>query len=122
MKRLDPVCGMEVDAEEACTREVDGEIHYFCSEGCRDRFLGDQKPGKQRCEYDLIVVGGGPAGLTAAVYASMLKIDTFVIAQDLGGRAATRRSGMGRMLPENASPRESTSAAWSPATSRRSGR
>lgn len=87
MKKIDPVCGMEVDAEGACTHEIDGQTHYFCSEGCRDRFLEDQECGKQRCEYELIVIGGGPAGLTAAVYASMLKIDTFVITQDLGGQA-----------------------------------
>jgi alkyl hydroperoxide reductase subunit F len=87
MKRIDPVCGMEVDEERACTHEVGGETHYFCSEGCRDRFIEQQERGKQRCEYELIVVGGGPAGLTAAVYASMLKIDTFVITQDLGGQA-----------------------------------
>ncbi len=87
MKKIDPVCGMEVDAEEAFTHEVDGETYYFCSEGCRDRFIEQQECGKGRCEYGLIVIGGGPAGLTAAVYASMLKIDTFVVAQNLGGQA-----------------------------------
>lgn len=87
MKKIDPVCGMEVDTEEACTHEVNGETHYFCSEGCRDRFVEQQECGKHRCEYELIVIGGGPAGLTAAVYASMLKIDTFVITQNLGGQA-----------------------------------
>lgn len=35
----DPVCGMEVAVSEASIQlERDGERHYFCSEGCRDRF------------------------------------------------------------------------------------
>ncbi len=37
--------------------------------------------------YDLIIIGGGPAGLTAAVYASILRMKAFLIAQDLGGQA-----------------------------------
>jgi xanthine dehydrogenase accessory factor len=36
---IDPVCGMEVAVSEASIQlERDGEIHYFCSEGCRDTF------------------------------------------------------------------------------------
>lgn len=37
--------------------------------------------------YDLIIIGGGPAGLTAAVYASISKIDTIFITDDVGGQA-----------------------------------
>jgi alkyl hydroperoxide reductase subunit F len=37
--------------------------------------------------YDLIIVGGGPAGLTAAVYALQKRMETMVLAQDLGGKA-----------------------------------
>jgi thioredoxin reductase (NADPH) len=44
----------------------------------------------ERSHYDLIVVGGGPAGLTAALYAAREGIDTLVIERAaLGGQAAT---------------------------------
>jgi len=36
----DPVCGMEVDETKAISAERDGETHYFCSESCRDKFVG----------------------------------------------------------------------------------
>src|SRR3989441_6035395 len=43
----------------------------------------------QRPFYDLIIVGGGPAGLTAAIYAAREGIDCLVIEKSaLGGNAA----------------------------------
>lgn len=36
--------------------------------------------------YDLIIVGGGPAGLTAAIYAIRKRLNTLVVSQDLGGK------------------------------------
>ncbi len=43
----------------------------------------------ERSHYDLIVVGGGPAGLTAALYAAREGIDTLIIERAaLGGQAA----------------------------------
>jgi len=38
--------------------------------------------------YDLIIVGAGPAGLSAAIYASKYKLNTLVIGEELGGTAA----------------------------------
>lgn len=35
--------------------------------------------------YDLAIVGGGPAGLTAAIYASRYKLKTAVISKTMGG-------------------------------------
>ena len=35
---------------------------------------------------DLIIVGGGPAGLTAAVYALRKRLDVLVVSEDLGGK------------------------------------
>ena len=36
--------------------------------------------------YDLIVVGGGPAGLTATVYAIRKRLNVLMISKDLGGK------------------------------------
>jgi Cu+-exporting ATPase len=42
-KAVDPICGMEVDpASVAATASAHGNTYYFCSTGCRDRFLADQ--------------------------------------------------------------------------------
>ncbi len=38
--------------------------------------------------HDLIIIGGGPAGLTAAVYALNKRLETLLISQDLGGQTA----------------------------------
>jgi len=36
--------------------------------------------------YDLIVIGGGPAGLTAAIYAIRKRLNVLLISEDLGGK------------------------------------
>jgi NADH-dependent peroxiredoxin subunit F len=37
--------------------------------------------------YELIIVGAGPAGMTAAVYAARKKLNTLLVSQDVGGQA-----------------------------------
>lgn len=39
--------------------------------------------------YDVIVVGGGPSGLTAALYTARRSLKTAIVSKDLGGQAAT---------------------------------
>jgi Cu+-exporting ATPase len=36
---LDPVCGMTIDAATALSHEHAGASHYFCSAGCRSKFI-----------------------------------------------------------------------------------
>jgi len=36
--------------------------------------------------YDLIIIGGGPAGLTAAIYAIRKRLNVLVLSKDLGGK------------------------------------
>jgi Cu+-exporting ATPase len=38
----DPICGMTVDEQTARSAVRDGVTHYFCSEGCRRKFMGDE--------------------------------------------------------------------------------
>jgi len=43
-------------------------------------------PEQTKKEYDLVIVGGGPAGLTAAAYAIRKRIETMLVSEDLGGK------------------------------------
>lgn len=36
--------------------------------------------------YDLMIIGGGPAGMTAAVYAARKKLNTLLLSKDIGGQ------------------------------------
>jgi len=36
--------------------------------------------------YDLMIIGGGPAGLTASVYAARKQLNTLLISIDIGGQ------------------------------------
>jgi len=38
--------------------------------------------------HDIIVIGGGPAGITAAIYAIRKRMDLLVISKDIGGQTA----------------------------------
>jgi Cu+-exporting ATPase len=35
----DPICGMTVDPAKALHADRDGKTSYFCSEGCKQKFL-----------------------------------------------------------------------------------
>ena len=36
--------------------------------------------------YDLIIVGAGPAGMTAAIYAARRKVKFLILSMDVGGQ------------------------------------
>jgi alkyl hydroperoxide reductase subunit F len=81
---VDPVCHLKVAANTPYRAHIAGQEYYFCSEACRDEFTAGG--GGTRC-YDLVIIGGGPAGLTAAVYASLLHLDAMLLSRDIGGQA-----------------------------------
>lgn len=41
-------------------------------------------------EYDLIIIGGGPAGITAGIYAGRQKLNTLLIVKGFGGQIAKK--------------------------------
>src|SRR4030067_3272963 len=46
--------------------------------------------GRRATMYDLIILGGGPAGLTATVYALRKRLNVLLITRDLGGKTNYR--------------------------------
>jgi len=49
---IDPICGMTVDEATARHEERDGETFYFCSDGCREKFLAQSQPeAKKACHH-----------------------------------------------------------------------
>ena len=83
----DPICGMDVKNEHFAF-EIAGKKYFFCSQGCLEEFKkpSDEGSGKLGV-HDLVIIGAGPAGLSAAVKSSILKIDTLLIAKDIGGES-----------------------------------
>lgn len=48
--------------------------------------LGLAEQGPVSSLYDVIIIGGGPAGLSAAIYAARKVLKTLVISEDIGGQ------------------------------------
>jgi len=55
-----------------------------------DRRLG-REPAELKTVYDVAIVGGGPAGLAAAMYAARKNLSTIIVAMDIGGQLGTTR-------------------------------
>jgi alkyl hydroperoxide reductase subunit F len=53
-----------------------------------DRLLG-REPVELKTLYDVAIVGGGPAGLAAAMYTARKNLSTIVVATDIGGQLGT---------------------------------
>ncbi len=49
---IDPVCGMTVDEATARSGKRDGKRFYFCSEHCRQKFLGNESKGNSLSAHD----------------------------------------------------------------------
>ena len=64
-------------------REIIEQIKNLIGSELVEEILSQKE--KQRIDVDVIVLGGGPAGLTAALYTAQAKLNTIVIDQDLPG-------------------------------------
>lgn len=74
------------DGKEVCER-LKGYIAKPELRKAIETVLGDKCPKQERMkdEYDAIVLGGGPAGLTAAIYLARAKLKTIVVDEGLPG-------------------------------------
>ena len=62
------------------------DLAYLNATGALDQVFGIETSVDLARVWDVAVVGGGPAGLTAALYAARKNLSTIIIALDLGGQ------------------------------------
>src|SRR5512136_2655374 len=87
---IDPICGMEVDEKTALRVEFEGKKYYFCSPGCRDKFLAQKgllpppsaeaKPPQEGSEQKLEkatlqIIGMHCASCAATIEESLNKVE-----------------------------------------------
>ncbi len=63
---------------------IDGEVIIGFDTAAFNEIFGAEEGGGL---YDLIIIGAGPAGLTAAVYAARKMMKTLVISENIGGQS-----------------------------------
>jgi len=75
---------------------IDGEsvggyddLANFNATGELDQLLGLTPDVDLTKIYDVIIIGAGPAGLSAAIYATRKNLSTLIIASDIGGQLGT---------------------------------
>jgi len=65
------------------------DLAQLNSTGELDRLLGIQSMIDPHKTYDVVIVGAGPAGITAAIYAARKNLSTLIVASDVGGQLGT---------------------------------
>jgi len=63
---------------------VDGEVIVGFDAGRFNELFGE---GGHRDVYDVVIVGGGPAGLSAAMYCARKMLSVLVVTENIGGQA-----------------------------------
>ena len=66
------------------------ELAHLTSTGELDQAFG-RRPAKLKPVYDVAVIGGGAAGLSAAMYSSRKGLSTVLISEDVGGQVGVTR-------------------------------
>jgi alkyl hydroperoxide reductase subunit F len=64
------------------------DLVHLEATGALGQMLGLTEEGPLSSIYDVIIIGGGPAGLSAAVYAARKVLKTLVVTKDIGGQVA----------------------------------
>lgn len=72
-------------------RSVGGydDVAQLNATGELDRILNIESPIEVSKVYDVAIVGAGPAGMSAAIYAVRKNLSTLIIASDVGGQLGT---------------------------------
>jgi alkyl hydroperoxide reductase subunit F len=62
------------------------ELAVLNAQGTLDDKLGLESGAAREVLYDVIIVGSGPAGMTAAIYSARKGLKTLVLSKDVGGQ------------------------------------
>lgn len=89
---IDPVCGKHIQLEaNTPSSDCGGRTVYFCSRACQEKFACHPQKRLTDYTYALIIVGGGPAGMSAGIYAALTDIDTLLLTKSIGDKPGTPR-------------------------------
>jgi alkyl hydroperoxide reductase subunit F len=62
------------------------ELAILNAQGILDDKLGLESSGVREVLYDVIILGSGPAGMTAAIYTARKGMKTLILSKDVGGQ------------------------------------